>query len=217
MSALRKYLIAGLLVWVPLAATFLIIKLVIDLMDMIILLFPDKFRPEILWGITIPGAGLVIALGIVTITGVLAANLIGRQLVDLWENLLGRIPLVRNIYNAVKQITTTLLASDNKSFRKAVLIEFPRKGLWSIGFLTNPNIELDVELLKDGMVSVFISTTPNPTTGFLVIVPSSRIIELDISVEEAFKMIMSVGVVVPEKPIKESLVTKKVAEFTTDS
>ena len=217
MSTLRKYLIAGLLVWIPLAVTIFIIKFVIDLMDMSILFLPDRFQPENLWGITIPGAGLILALVIVIITGALAANLIGRQLVDLWEKILGRIPLVRNIYNAIKQITTTLLASDNKSFRKAVLIEFPKEGLWSIGFLTNPSIDLDIKSLNNEMVGVFVSTTPNPTTGFFVIIPSSQIIELDISVEEAFKMIMSVGVVVPGKIIKEALVTKKVAEFVADS
>ena len=118
-------------------------------MDMSILFLPDRFQPENLWGITIPGSGLILALGVVIITGALDANLIGRQLVDIWEKILGRIPLVRNIHNAIKQITPTLLASDNKSFRKGVLIEFPKEGLWSIGFLTNPSIDLDIELLNN--------------------------------------------------------------------
>jgi len=211
-STLRKYLIAGLLVWIPLAATVFIVKMVIDLMDLTILLIPDRFHPDNLWGFTLPGMGLVLALAVVILTGALAANLIGRRLVDLWENILGRIPLVRNIYNAFKQITTTILASDNKSFRQVVLLEFPRDGQWSVGFLTNPGIEIDSESLEKDLVSVFVSTTPNPTTGFLLILSRKRIIELDITVEEAFKMIMSIGVVVPESRIKELLPEKEVAQ-----
>lgn len=216
-SSLRKYLIAGLLVWIPLAATVFIVKLVIDLLDMTILLVPDRFHPENLWGFTIPGIGLVFALAVVILTGVLAANLIGRKLVDLWENILGRIPLVRNIYNAFKQITSTVLSAENKSFRKVVLVEFPKSGLWSVGFLTNSGIRIESDSLEDKLVSVFISTTPNPTTGFVVILPREQLIELDISVEEAFKLIMSMGVITPDKPIKELLREKKVAQNTSGS
>lgn len=212
MSALRKYLIAGLLVWVPLAATILIVKLVIDLMDLTMLFIPEKLHPENLWGFSIPGTGLVLALGVVILTGLLAANLIGSRLVAIWENILGRIPLVRNIYNAFKQITTTILATDNKSFRKVVLLEFPRDGLWSVGFLTNPDIRIEAESLADDLVSVFVSTTPNPTTGFLLIMPRKKLIELDISVEEAFKLIMSIGVVLPDGTMKELLTEKAVAQ-----
>ena len=217
MSTLRKYLIAGLLVWIPLAATFLILKLVIDIMDMTILLLPEAFQPENLWGFTIPGLGLILALAILILTGALAANLIGRRLVELWENILGRIPLVRNIYNAFKQISTTVLASDNKSFRKVVLVEFPKDGLWSIGFLTNPDINIQSQSLDPEISAIFISTTPNPTTGFLILMPKSKIIELDISIEEAFKLIMSIGVVVPDKSINELLRDNNVAQSTPGS
>lgn len=164
MSTLRKYLITGLLVWIPVAATFFIIKLVIDIMDMTILLLSEGLQPQNLWGIAVPGLGIVLALAVLILTGALAANLVGRQVVDLWEGLLGRIPLVRNIYNAFKQIATTLLSSDNKSFRKVVLVEFPSGGLWSFGFLTNSDIDIKSEPFTGGLVSVFVSTTPNPTT-----------------------------------------------------
>lgn len=217
MSTLRKYLIAGLLVWIPLAATVLIIKLVIDIMDRTILLLPAQYQPENLWGFTIPGVGLVLALGVLILTGALAANLVGRKLVDLWERILGRIPLVRNVYNAIKQITASVLASDNKAFRKVVLIEFPKEGLWSVGFLTNTDTRIESESLARELVSVFISTTPNPTTGFLIIMPKNRIIELDLSVEEAFKLIMSIGVVVPNGTIHESVRDNPVAQSPAGS
>ncbi len=212
MSNLRKYLITGLLVWIPVAATFFIIKLVIDIMDMTILLLPEGLQPQNLWGIAVPGLGIVLALAVLILTGALAANLVGRQVVDLWEGLLGRIPLVRNIYNAFKQIATTLLSSDNKSFRKVVLVEFPSGGLWSFGFLTNSDIDIKSETFTGGLVSVFVSTTPNPTTGFLILVESSKVIELDITVEEAFKMIMSIGVILPENEMRAILKENRVAK-----
>jgi len=217
MSTLRKYLIASLLVWIPLAATFFILKLVIDIMDITIRLLPDAFHPENLWGFTIPGLGLILALAILILTGALATNLIGRKLVDVWESILGRIPLVRNIYNAFKQISTTILASDNKSFRKVVLVEFPKDGLWRIGFLTNPDINIRSRSLDPEISAIFISTTPNPTTGFLIMMQKSKIIELDISIEEAFKLIMSIGVVVPDKSINELIVDNNVAHSTPGS
>jgi len=207
MVTLRKYLIAGLLVWLPLAATVVIIKLVIDLLDKIILLLPVDYRPESLFGFSVPGFGLILAIGVLILTGMLAANLLGRQLVKLWEGILSRIPIVRNIYNAVKQISSTVLTSQGKSFRKVVLAEYPRKGIWSIGFLTNENVALDCRDLQAEMVAVFLPTTPNPTSGFILMFAKDDLIELDMSVEEGFKFIISIGVVVPEGPIKDSLLT----------
>lgn len=203
--------------WIPLAATVFIVKLVIDLMDMTILLLPENLQPQNLWGIDIPGTGLVLALAVLVLTGALAANLIGRSMVDLWENILGRIPLVRNIYIAFKQIATTVLAPGNKSFRKVVLVEFPKSAVWSVGFLTNDEINIESTSINNDMVSVFISTTPNPTSGFLILVSKNKIIELNISVEEAFKLIMSIGVVVPDYTIKELLQDKNVAQSPHDS
>ena len=217
MATLRKYLIAGLLVWIPLAATLFIVKVLIDLMDLTILLLPVSLRPDNLWGFTIPGMGLILALIVLILTGALAANLIGRRLVDLWENILGRIPLVRNIYNAFKKIATTILSAENKSFRKVVLVEFPKSGVWSMGFLTNPDIRINSPTIQDKLIAVFVSTTPNPTTGFFILLPKNKVVELDISVEEAFKLIISIGVIMPDKEMKELLQDKNVAQFGHDS
>ena len=205
MATLRKYMIAGLLVWLPLAATVVIIKLVIDLLDRVILFLPDRYQPEALFGFYIPGFGLVLALGVLVLTGMLAANLLGQKLVDLWELILNRIPIVRSIYNAVKQIASTLLSSKSNSFRKVVMAQYPRKGIWSIGFLTNENLDVECEGLDSDMMAVFLPTTPNPTSGFILLFPREDIVELDMSIEEGFKFIISIGVVVPDGPIRESL------------
>ena len=205
MATLRKYVIAGLLVWLPLAATVIIIKLVIDLLDKIILFLPLEYRPEALFGFSIPGFGLILAIGVLLLTGMLATNLLGRQIVSLWEAILSRIPIVRSIYNAVKQIASTVLTSKGKSFRKVVMAEYPRKGIWSIGFLTNDDVAINCEGIEDHMLAVFLPTTPNPTSGFILLFPKQDIIELDMSVEDGFKFIISIGVVVPDGPIKESL------------
>lgn len=198
MATLRKYLIAGLLVWLPLAATYFIIRLVLELLDRTILLLPPEYRPESLFGFNIPGLGLILALAILLLTGLLAANLLGRKLVAIWEGLLNRIPLVRTIYNSVKQITSTVLLTDNKSFSKVVLVEFPRQGAWSLGFLTNDAINHGSVRSADDLVTVFVATTPNPTTGFLIAVKRSEVVELEMSMEEAVKYVMSMGVIVPE-------------------
>ena len=205
LAALRKYLIAGLLVWLPLAATVVILKLVIDLLDKIILILPLEYRPEALFGFSIPGFGLFIAVCVLLLTGMLAANLLGRELVMLWEKTLNRIPVVRSIYNAVKQISFTLLSSKGRSFRKVVMAEYPRKGIWSIGFLSNDHVDMEVNSLDSDMLAVFLPTTPNPTSGFILLFPREDVIELDMSVEEGFKFIISIGVVVPDGPIRESL------------
>ena len=175
------------------------------LLDKIILVLPFDYRPESLFGFSIPGFGLIIAVGVLLLTGMLAANLLGRELVQIWENILSRIPIVRSIYNAVKQIASTLLTSKGKSFRKVVMTEYPRKGIWSIGFLSNEHVALESGSLKDEMLAVFLPTTPNPTSGFILLFPKGDVIELDMTVEEGFKFIISIGVVVPDGPIKESL------------
>jgi len=200
MRLLRKYLIAGLLVWLPLAATVVVIKLLIDLLDKTILLFPPEWRPETLFGFSIPGFGIFIGVLILILTGVFAANLFGRKLVDFWEAILGRIPLVRTIYSSVKQVLETLFTSNNESFRRVVLIEYPRKGIWSLGFQTNEALAAAREASGNDLVSVFVPTTPNPTSGFIIMLPSEDINLLDISVEDGFKFIISMGVIVPEGP-----------------
>ena len=206
MGALRKYLIAGLLVWLPLAATVIIVKLVIDLLDRTILLLPDQYRPEALLGFSVPGLGVILSIGILIITGMLAANLIGRRAVEMWEFILHRIPLVRTIYKSVKQIATTILASDSKSFRKVVLVEYPRKDAWSMGFLTNEHVNVENDRLAGDMAAVFVPTTPNPTSGFIIMISKNDIIELDITVEDGFKYIISMGVITPDRlPVSDRL------------
>jgi len=197
MGNLRKYLIAGLLVWLPLAATIVIVKFVIDILDKTILLIPPEFRPEAVFGFAIPGFGILVSIAVLIATGMLAANLFGRRLVGLWEAILGRIPLVRTIYSSVKQVTETLLATKSTAFRKVVLVEFPRKGAWSVGFLTNREvIAAAASTSGRDLVSVFVPTTPNPTTGFIMMLPAEDVTELPITVEDGFKYIISMGVVV---------------------
>ena len=202
MTALRKYIIAGLLVWLPLIITVAVIKFVIDLLDGTILLLPPEYRPEALLGFSVPGAGIVLAVGVLVLTGMFAANLLGRRLVQVWETALGKIPLVRNIYNSVKQIATTLLASRSKSFRKVVLVEYPRKDSWCIGFLVNEQLDTDGAITDLQLQSIYLPTTPNPTSGFNLLLPQRDIIELDMSVEDGFKFIISMGVIVPDGKIK---------------
>ncbi|MDX1336227.1 MAG: DUF502 domain-containing protein [Gammaproteobacteria bacterium] len=195
MQALRRYLIAGLLVWVPLGITVLVISVMVGMMDQTILLIPPQWRPEALLGFNIPGLGVVLVLGIVLLTGMIVANILGRKLVGLWDAILARIPLVRNIHSAVKQVMETILNSGSQSFRKVLLIEYPRKGIWTLAFQTG---EVSGEIRnKTGMpvVTVFVPTTPNPTSGFVLVVPKDELIELDMSVEEGLKLIMSLGVV----------------------
>ena len=198
MRLLRKYLIAGLLVWLPLAATVVVIKLLIDLLNKTILLFPPEWQPETLFGFSIPGFGIIIGISILILTGVFAANLFGKKLVGFWEAILGRIPLVRTIYTTVKQVLETLFSSNSESFRRVVLIEYPRKGIWSLGFQTNEALAAASEASGNDLVSVFVPTTPNPTSGFIIMLPSEDITQLDISVEDGFKFIISMGVIVPE-------------------
>jgi len=217
MANLRKYLIAGLLVWLPLAATVFVIRVLITLMDRTILLIPPEWRPENVLGFSIPGFGVIVGIFILLITGMFAANLFGRRLVSFWESILGRIPLVRSIYSSVKQVTETLFSSNSKSFRKVVLIEFPRQGTWSVGFVSNRGMQKAIDATGQELVSVFVSTPPNPTTGFLMMVPASELIELDLTIEEAFKYIISMGVVVPEGPAKEALINGKLAQKQTGS
>ena len=201
MGTLRKYIIAGLLVWLPLAATVVIIKLVIDLLDKTILLLPPEWQPATVFGFSIPGFGIVLAIAILLLTGMLAANLFGRRLVEFWESILNRIPLVRSIYNSVKQISSTILDSSGKSFRKVVILEYPRKGVWSIGFLTKEKITTELDDVETNLVAVFVPTTPNPTSGFIIMCPKDNVTELDMTIEEGFKFIISMGVIVPEDPI----------------
>ena len=217
MPALRKYIIAGLLVWLPFAATIVIVKLLIDLMDKTILLLPPEWQPANLLGFSLPGFGFILAISILLLTGVLAANLFGRRFVEMWERVLNRIPLVRSIYSSVKQISSTIFNPSGKSFRKVVMLQYPRKGLWSIGFLTNDNLGGEMTAIDDRLVSVFIPTTPNPTSGFIIMVRSDELTELDMNIEEAFKFIISMGVIISDSTAHKELRRNKVAQSPVDS
>ncbi|MCU7931451.1 MAG: DUF502 domain-containing protein [Candidatus Thiodiazotropha sp. (ex Codakia rugifera)] len=198
MSFLRRYLVAGLLVWLPLGATFFVIQLLVRWMDNSLLLLPEAYRPDNLLGFHIPGLGVVLSLLILLITGLVAANLFGRKLVSMWERLLSRIPLVRSVYSAVKQLVETMFADNGKSFRKVVLVEFPRRGLWTLAFLTSEENGIVQQATDRDVVNVYIPTTPNPTGGYFVLVPKEDIRDLDMSVDDGLKMLLSMGAVNPE-------------------
>ena len=200
MATLRRYLIAGLLVWIPLAITIWVLTLPVDLMDQSLLLVPDRFRSDALLGFHLPGLGVVLTIAILLATGALAANFFGKQLLDVWESILGRIPIVRSIYGGVKQISDTLFSPDGKAFRRAVLVRYPHAGAWTVALVTGtPEHEVTDHLGHD-QVSVFVPTTPNITAGFFLIVPRSDTIELDMSVDQALKYIISMGVAEPPRP-----------------
>jgi uncharacterized membrane protein len=196
----RRYLMAGLLVWVPILVTVLVIRFILDLMDQTLLLLPAALRPETVFGVHIPGLGALLAVLLLIFTGMLMSNIIGRSLVGLWEDLLNRIPFVRALYSGVKSFSTTILSNQGNSFKKVMLIQYPREGLWSIGFQTAGDVPLISQHTGEPQVCVFIPTTPNPTSGFIMMVPRSQAIELDMSVDAAMKMIVTLGVVVPAAP-----------------
>ena len=194
---IKRYLITGLVIWVPLVITVWVLLLVVNMMDQTLLLLPPQLRTESWLGMHVPGMGIVLTLIIVFVTGVLAANIIGQRLVAFWEGVLARIPVVNSIYNGVKQVSDTLFSPSGQAFRKALLVQWPRAGMWTIAFQTGtPEGELMLHLPADS-VSIFVPTTPNPTGGYFVIVPRADVIELDMSVDEAVKYIISMGVVAP--------------------
>jgi uncharacterized membrane protein len=194
---IKRYLITGLVIWVPLVITVWVLLLVVNMMDQTLLLLPPQLRTENWLGMHVPGMGIVLTLLIVFVTGVLAANIIGQRLVAFWEGVLARIPVVNSIYNGVKQVSDTLFSPSGQAFRKVLLVQWPREGMWTIAFQTGtPEGELMRHLPADS-VSIFVPTTPNPTGGYFVIVPRADVIELDMSVDEAVKYIISMGVVAP--------------------
>lgn len=194
---IKNYLLAGLVVWLPIIATLFILRFIVDLLDKTIALLPTAYQPENLFGMNLPGLGVFLSLALLLITGIIATNFMGQKLVKISESVLDRIPLVRTIYSASKQMIEALVSNKSKAFRKVLLVEYPRKGLWSVAFQTG---ELSSELNQytaEDMVSIFIPTTPNPTSGFLMMVPRKDIIELKMSTDEALKFIISLGVMDP--------------------
>jgi uncharacterized membrane protein len=194
---MKKYIIAGLLIWIPLVITIWVLKLIVDALDQTLLLLPRAFQTENWLGLHVPGMGVVMTFVIVLATGVFATNLLGARLVRVWDVIVNRIPVVNSIYSSVKQISDTLFSSTGQAFRKALLVQWPHQGMWTIGFLTGTPGSHLVEHLKGDYVSVYVPTTPNPTGGYFVVVARKDVIELDMSVDEALKYIISMGVVPP--------------------
>ncbi|MGB5081104.1 MAG: DUF502 domain-containing protein [Burkholderiales bacterium] len=196
---MKKYLITGLLIWIPLAITLWVLELIVGTMDQSLQLLPPRYQPEVLFGHKIPGLGALLTVIVVFVTGVLASNILGQRLLLFWENVLGRIPVVKTIYNAVKQVSDTLFAPGGQAFRRALLVQYPRQGAWTIAFLTGQPGGDVANYLRGDFVSVYVPTTPNPTSGFFLMMPRVDVIELEMSVDEALKYVISMGVVPPEQ------------------
>lgn len=192
---MKKYLITGLLVWIPLAITLWVLHLIVTTMDQTLTLLPPVFLPEFTHHI--PGLGVLLTIMVVLLTGVLASNILGQRLLRVWERVLGRIPVVKSIYSGVKQVSDTLFTPGGQAFRKALLVQYPRPGSWTIAFQTGQPGGDVVNHLKGDYVSVYVPTTPNPTSGFFLMMPRQDVIELDMSVDEALKYVVSMGVVSP--------------------
>jgi uncharacterized membrane protein len=197
MSALRKWLVAGLLVIVPLAVTFAVLRWIVETLDSTLLILPETWRPDRLIGVHIPGFGVLLTLVILLAVGAIASNFFGKKLVEWGDKLLARIPVVRSIYSSVKQVSDTLFSPNGNAFRTAVLVQWPRADVWTIGFVTGaPGGDVTNYLVGD-YVSVYVPTTPNPTGGYFVMLRKSDCIELNMSVDEALKYVISMGVVAP--------------------
>jgi uncharacterized membrane protein len=197
MGTLRRYFVAGLLVWIPLGITLWVLTLLVDMMDQSLLLLPERYRSEALFGFHVPGLGIILTVAIVLATGALAANLFGRKILALGDAVLGRIPIVRSIYGGVKQISDTLFSPEGKAFRRAVLVRYPHAGAWTVALVTGtPEHEL-AQLLGGEHISVFVPTTPNITAGFFLVVPRAETIPLEMTVDDALKYIISMGVAEP--------------------
>jgi uncharacterized membrane protein len=201
MARLRRWLITGLLVLVPLAITLWVLDLILSTMDRALLLLPPHWHPDKLLGFHIPYLGVVLVIAVVLSVGALGSNLIGAKLVQVWEDLLNRIPIFRSVYNSVKQVSDTILSPSGQAFRQAVLVEFPRVGAWSVGFVVGTPGDEVSGLLGNAPQSVFVPTAPNPTSGYIIIVSPDQIKPLNMSVDEALKFIISLGVVVPGKAV----------------
>ena len=196
-NPIRRYFITGLLVWVPIVITVWVLSFLVGTMDQTLLLLPSAFRPETLLGFYIPGIGALLTLLVIFLTGVFAANILGQRLVRYWERVLARIPVVNSIYNGVKQVSDTLFSPTGQAFRKALLVQWPSPGMWTIAFMTGTPGGDVVNHLQGDYLSIYVPTTPNPTGGYFVMVPRDSVIELDMTVDEALKYVISMGVAVP--------------------
>lgn len=196
-NAIRRYLITGLVVWVPLVITVWVLSFLVGTMDQTLLLLPPALRTESWLGVHVPGMGVILTVLVVFLTGLFTANIIGQRLVRIWERVVARIPVVNSIYNGVKQVSDTLFSPTGQAFRKALLVQWPSPGMWTIAFLTGTPGGDVVNHLQGDYLSIYVPTTPNPTGGYFVMVPRSAVIELEMSIDEALKYIVSMGVVSP--------------------
>lgn len=209
---LKKYMITGLLVWLPVAVTIWIISSIVGATDQIINLLPQKWRLETYLGLKVPGQGFLIAIVVLFVTGVLAANVLGRKFLEGWDSLLGRIPVVKSIYSSVKKVSESLLSDNSRSFKTPVLVPFPQPNIWTIAFVSGsvPQSVSNVLPEPTDYVSVYVPTTPNPTGGYYIMVRQSDIRELDMTVDEALKYVISLGMVMPDElPLKHKMLPEK--------
>ncbi|MDR2260802.1 MAG: DUF502 domain-containing protein [Azoarcus sp.] len=201
---MKRYFITGLLIWIPLSITFTVLAWIVNTLDgWVVPWLPTHLQPQNVLGFDLPGLGVVLCIFILFATGVVGANVLGQRLVRTWEALLARIPVVKSIYYSVKQVSDTLFSSNGQAFRKALLVQYPREGVWTIAFLTGAPGGSVSRHLEGEYVSVYVPTTPNPTSGFFLMLPAADIIELDMSVDEALKYIISMGVVAPPPPSQQ--------------
>ena len=197
MKHLRNYFISGLLFWIPLALSVIVIKFSLEFINELV---PTKYLPETLFNLNtdFPGSGIILVLLVILITGVIVSNFLGRKLVALWERILNKIPGFRNVYNVLKKVSDTVFNSSTESFRKAFLIQYPSKGIWVIAFQSGDYKGEAESIIGEEMINLFVPTTPNPTSGFFVMMPKKDVFELNMTVEEAFKIVISAGVVIPK-------------------
>ncbi len=196
LTRLRNYLISGLLFWIPLILTIIVIKFFLEFINSLV---PQEYLPEAIFNLdtSIPGSGIILLFLIILITGILVTNILGKRLVALWEKLINRIPGFRNIYNILKKVSDTVLNTSSQSFKKAFLIQYPSKGIWVIAFQSGDYRGEAESIIGEETINLFVPTTPNPTSGFFILIPKKDVFELDISVEDAFKLVISAGVVTP--------------------
>ncbi|OFM35386.1 DUF502 domain-containing protein [Neisseria sp. HMSC068C04] len=204
-KALKKYLITGVLVWLPIAVTIWAMTYIISAADRLISLLPESWQPQHFWGFNVPGLGIVAATVVLFVTGVFAANVLGRRILGAWDSLLGRIPVVKSIYSSVKKVSESLLSDSSRSFKTPVLVPFPQPGIWTIAFVSGhiPDKLKGSLPQDDDYISVYVPTTPNPTGGYYIMVKKSDVRELDMSVDQALKYVISLGMVMPDDlPVK---------------
>ena len=213
-KALKKYLITGVLVWLPIAVTIWAMSYIISAADRLISLLPESWQPQHFWGFNIPGLGIVAATVVLFVTGVFAANVLGRRILGAWDSLLGRIPVVKSIYSSVKKVSESLLSDSSRSFKTPVLVPFPQPGIWTIAFVSGhiPNKLKGSLPQDDDYISVYVPTTPNPTGGYYIMVKKSDVRELDMSVDQALKYVISLGMVMPDDLPVKALPAQKPSE-----